>query len=505
MAKKRIFIVDDVRQTLRNTKILTGRAVAESGIDAEIETFQHGAEAREEWQAKKPDIVLLDLSMPAPTGMEILSWWREVRELQDTRVIVVSNLHENRIEVESLKATFWEKTDNYNDFIRSFRTVLESIPAYRKPYFEHMVRLHLTPGLPTRINVHGNVSRADRSNEALPSKFASKKDEIDRCFHMDIWFQALQERGYELYSQLFVDQVANAYSEARLNARAPENLRLRFNAQLTTVSSGFELLFDRPPEVNGDFLALRHPLASQIDGLSTTFHALGRDNLNEAQESGKVIRFLLIAANLQGTLLPSVYADAEIDTLAAELPKWFRQKAIQVQVKTVFSKDASIEHLQELSSNEQFDILHFAGHATNQDERRNEPGLYLWKGASAEREQYLVSLPELEGLLKRMKVSFAFLNCCRGGVQRDAFYLKHSRLLGIAHAVLNAGTASVLCYRSSVNDSSASGFAMDMYKNLAEGGELDLALHATRRAAYERAPNDPIWLSAMLLDQAVST
>jgi CHAT domain len=68
---------------------------------------------------------------------------------------------------------------------------------------------------------------------------------------------------------------------------------------------------------------------------------------------------------------------------------------------------------------------------------------------------------------------------------------------------LKAGAVSVLCYRSSVSDSSAQGFAMNLYKNLAEEGELDLALHQTRRAAYERAPNDLIWMSAMLLDQSV--
>jgi CHAT domain-containing protein len=169
----------------------------------------------------------------------------------------------------------------------------------------------------------------------------------------------------------------------------------------------------------------------------------------------------------------------------------------------VLSNQVTIEHLGKLAAGKSFDVLHFAGHA-QYEEQRQEAGLYVWKeGDGGALEQHLLTLPELEDLLKRMRVGFVYLNCCRAGMQQDALYLKRSRLLGVAHAVLKAGTESVLCYRSAVADGSASSFAVDFYRNLAEYGEVDMALHSARRAAYKRDSKNPIWLSAMLFDQGV--
>lgn len=500
MPKTRIFIIDDITQTLRVSSTIVSGALKELGTEADIETFGESSVAREHWLRKRPDLVFLDISMPDPDGMEMLRWWTQVRQLQDTRVVVVSYKQDQRSAVENLRATFWPKTGDYRDFLQRCRLLLQSMRAYRKPYSEHVFRLQLILGAPTRISVSGNIALDERSDESWSSRWMERQDEIDGLLQTNVWYQAMQSRGHDLYREIFVDHVAGAFQETRSNAELPENLRMRFSAQIENVTGGFEMLFDRPPRVGGDFLTLRHPMATQIDALNPTFNALGRDQLNEAKEHGRAIRFLLIAANLEDTL-PALEADAEIGVLASEIPRHFRLKGIEAQITSVLSNEASFQKLHELSRTEQFDVLHFAGHATSHDPHQKEPGLYVWNTTGGKRTEYLITLPQMEGLIKRMMVSFAFLNCCRGGMQRDTFYLRHSRLLGIPHAILKAGARAVLCYRSSVIDASAASFAIDFYKHLADSGELDLGLHAARNDAYERNPNDSIWLSAMLFDQ----
>jgi CheY-like chemotaxis protein len=503
MPKLQIFIVDDVPLTLRNMKLQVEEVLEQCGLDAEVVPFLSGSEAWERWKESNPILVLLDLSMPAPDGIEILRSWRNCPELHDTRVVVVSNLRESRSEVENLNAVFWHKTGNHQAFMNDLRQLLESLPAYLISYREHAVHVTIVPGAPTRISTFaarketGFAPRNERSNEPWNSWVAGRQDDIPAFFHSDSWYNSLAGRGYDLYQEIFVDQIAAAFGEARHAAKSLENLRIRCVASVENVGVGFELLFDRPPAANGDPLVLRHPLASQIDGLSRSLNPINRAGLNERKVSKRPLRILLIAANLEGTLFPSLCSDEEVAKLAQEIPQWFGRRGIRVEIEPVFSQDASVEHLNALADRGRFEIVHFAGHATSSNDQQREAGLYVW-GNREKRKERLLGLAELEGLLERMNVSFAFLNCCRGGMQRDAFYLKHSRLLGIAHSVLKAGTPSVLCYRASVNDTSAADFAFDFYRHLTEKGELDLALRATRKSAYERSPADPIWLAAML-------
>jgi len=66
------------------------RVVKECGLRAEV--ARHGREGLRMMRARRPDLVLLDLLMPAMGGEEVLAAMRADPDLRDVPVIVVSSL-----------------------------------------------------------------------------------------------------------------------------------------------------------------------------------------------------------------------------------------------------------------------------------------------------------------------------------------------------------------------------------------------------------------------------
>jgi two-component system KDP operon response regulator KdpE len=93
MMGPRILIVDDelhLRRVLR-------RALEGYGYD--VREAEDGASALAEFQAFKPDIVLLDLVLPDMGGVDIC---RELRQSHQTPIIVLSVLGDERTKIEAL-------------------------------------------------------------------------------------------------------------------------------------------------------------------------------------------------------------------------------------------------------------------------------------------------------------------------------------------------------------------------------------------------------------------
>jgi two-component system, OmpR family, KDP operon response regulator KdpE len=95
MSAPRILVVDDepqLRRSLARSLVGHGYAVREAA---------DGAAALGEFDAFKPDVVLLDLMLPDTTGVDVC---RELRGLHDTPIIILSAVGEERMKVEALDA-----------------------------------------------------------------------------------------------------------------------------------------------------------------------------------------------------------------------------------------------------------------------------------------------------------------------------------------------------------------------------------------------------------------
>lgn len=83
MQKPRILIVDDERETLGLMK-----KTVEKAFEADIETASDGLETLKKAEAFKPDLILLDISMPRMNGLEAIP---EIKKhVPDATIVVIS-------------------------------------------------------------------------------------------------------------------------------------------------------------------------------------------------------------------------------------------------------------------------------------------------------------------------------------------------------------------------------------------------------------------------------
>jgi CheY-like chemotaxis protein len=84
VSARTILVADDNQQI----RMLVGAALRSLGHEIVFAT--DGAEALEKAIAVKPDLVLLDVTMPELSGFEVLEFLRKRPELADTRVMMLT-------------------------------------------------------------------------------------------------------------------------------------------------------------------------------------------------------------------------------------------------------------------------------------------------------------------------------------------------------------------------------------------------------------------------------
>ena len=103
MKKKKIFLIEDDMATIDVYK--TGLTGAGFDIDVAI-TGQEAIEKMEEANEnpkQKPDLVLIDIVLPDIDGMEVLRKMREMKNIEDVKVLMLTNYTSKDFEKESSK------------------------------------------------------------------------------------------------------------------------------------------------------------------------------------------------------------------------------------------------------------------------------------------------------------------------------------------------------------------------------------------------------------------
>ena len=91
---RRVLVVDDDA----DARWLAADALVEDGF--EVSEAEDGHQAQEQFQARSPDLVLLDLGLPGISGLDILKW---LRATSDVAVIVVTGRGEQSDRVVGLE------------------------------------------------------------------------------------------------------------------------------------------------------------------------------------------------------------------------------------------------------------------------------------------------------------------------------------------------------------------------------------------------------------------
>ena len=85
---KKILLVDDHGPT----RLMFSKILAQQGTNYEFLEASNGQEACETALEAKPDLILMDVSMPVMDGYEALAWLKEDPETQAIRVLMLSAL-----------------------------------------------------------------------------------------------------------------------------------------------------------------------------------------------------------------------------------------------------------------------------------------------------------------------------------------------------------------------------------------------------------------------------
>lgn len=150
MKPLRILIADDhevVRQGVR--------AILESqpGWSIVAET-ENGLEAVEQARQEKPDIVLLDISMPQLNGLEAT---KEILKLHPTTQVLILTMHESNELVQDVLAAgargYCLKTDAKRDLVNAVRSLSEGRPFFTSKVAEMVLEGYRQRGTPADTNV----------------------------------------------------------------------------------------------------------------------------------------------------------------------------------------------------------------------------------------------------------------------------------------------------------------------------------------------------------------
>jgi len=94
--RKRILVVDDEENAVQ---IIKTRLETEPTA-YEVMVAKSGEEALKVAEAKKPDLILLDIMMPGVSGIEVLDMMRHNPELVKTPIVIISALDDIKTQQE---------------------------------------------------------------------------------------------------------------------------------------------------------------------------------------------------------------------------------------------------------------------------------------------------------------------------------------------------------------------------------------------------------------------
>lgn len=234
-----------------------------------------------------------------------------------------------------------------------------------------------------------------------------------------------------------------------------------------------------------DFLALQRPLARMPIGRSGARRTLPVDPTERRRR-----RVALVGSAGSACHLPAV--EREVKLIAEGLHRsWGGEVDVDTFV-TGTDRPADGANFGRVLIAGDYDIIHYAGHATFDDESPDQSGLTLddAEPCPAQKIQRLLAGTPL-----------VFLNACETArIGADPDPLEEGRYEGdpregLASAFLYGGALACIGNSWPVPDTIAADFAVTFYSHALEGLPLGEAMRLARRTARDKYPQDPSWAS----------
>jgi hypothetical protein len=264
--------------------------------------------------------------------------------------------------------------------------------------------------------------------------------------------QATLERvGTTLFRALFPQQVLRVYDSVRPGAGENRGLRLRLHLPPELALLPWELLHDQSLYLSFD---PRCPIIRFLD-LPDTPSPLSTQ---------PPLRLLHLVASPKDAQPLNVEKEARLLNLAlAELVE-------QDLVKVLPGQPGTLETLRQ-GLRRGCHVLHFSGHGG----RTTEGGYLLFQDEAGGRHR--VDCHTLAHLLRGSQVRLAVLNACESALATDI-----DAFASVAAALVRTGLPAVIAHQCPLPDTSATLFAAEFYRALADGLPVDGAVCEGRKA-----------------------
>jgi CHAT domain-containing protein len=216
--------------------------------------------------------------------------------------------------------------------------------------------------------------------------------------------------------------------------------------------------------------------------------------LNDLHRERRPLRVLLVASDTGG--IPRV--DQEVE----DIRKLFvhNTKHLRTEVTVLKTADATLAAVSHELESGAYHIVHYAGHGEFVEQRTLEHRLVFRGTRDIGVPEYLHQT-KLQGLWSKHRPSLFYMSCCRSAASGGTTDLVNNDLLGLMDAALCAGVPSAIGFRWPVSDHGAYDLALAFYDELLRTGRPDHALCAARARIYREWPEDPAWLSPVLVMQ----
>jgi len=276
------------------------------------------------------------------------------------------------------------------------------------------------------------------------------KPQLDETTHIEL--------GKMLYNTLFSGELGNYFNKRFYEAQG-KNYGLRISMQFS----------DDVPEIaalpweylhNGqDFLVMKRSfLLSRLPTgvMKTKSHPLD-----------SILRMLVIISSPDDPSISPLNTEKEQEIILEALDKLQRDQKIIVD----FTEDATFENIQEYLNEQNYHIVHFAGHGINTDGE----GYLVFE--TEDRKARRINNNRIANLFSDIGIRLVVLSSCQSakGSNKEAFR-------DLASMLSKRGIPAVVAMQYPLLDEVATKFAQIFYRTIASGKSIDVALTEARIA-----------------------
>jgi CHAT domain-containing protein len=275
-----------------------------------------------------------------------------------------------------------------------------------------------------------------------------------------------------------------------------------------------------------EYLGHRHPIVRRIRNTSLAAKRRQPEDrlpglLTRLKRDGDALRILLIAADTWSddrSLQSIPEVDKEIDDVATAVAEWGRsERAPRVELTVLRSWETAFADVARMLK-QQWDVIHYAGHAVFDSHATYNSGLILWREKCHSsghwkqvREAPASSRPPRGGVQCLTSEQFArflascppalvYLSCCHSARAGGYHDLVRSNTLGLVDAVVQEGVPVVVGHHWPVLDNDDTRlFVREFYEGLLRQRLPEQSLFRARQATKTDVR---VWASAVMVVQA---